>query len=422
MRLRRYSILGCVFAVFLHTGYSSRPSFAQVGAPPAPAPAAAPPAAAAPAAVPPALIPAPFNEAVSKAVTALLNTAAQSDVVQSPRELVIDPLIDGYTGAQNPATNAMGELIVGSIKKTSANMKVIAFTPEALSKQPLVLIGTFRPVNSKNDPAGSRDVHHICLALLDLKTGKIVSKGASRSLPEGVDTTPTQFFQDSPVWVSDAPTSAYVKSCQATKVGDPIEGGYADAIVAASLISQAIQAYDNKNYKDALDLYKSALRTPGGDQLRAYNGVYLSSWRLKRQSEAAEAFGKLVDYGLKGSKVAVNFLFVPNSTIFFNSNRLLAPYPMWIKAIGERGTAQNSCLEIVGHTSRTGPPAVNERLSVLRAQYVRDKIIDNAPSLANRTIATGVGSRETIVGTDTDGPHNALDRRVEFKPIQCRQS
>ena len=221
------------------------------------------------------------------------------------------------------------------------------------------------------------------------------------------------------MYTPDPAISGYIKSCQATKAGDPIDQAYADRILVASLISDAINAYEGRRYRDAIDLYKSALRTPGGDQLRVYNGIYLANWRLRRTADATAAFGTLVDYGLKSSKIGVAFLFSPNSTVFFKSKGMVAPYEMWLKVIGEHGAAANSCLEIVGHTSRTGPTAINERLSVLRAQYVRDHLISIAPSLENRTIATGVGSREVIVGTDTDGPFNALDRRVEFKTIKC---
>jgi hypothetical protein len=371
------------------------------------------------AAVPPALIPVPLKQAVEKAANALLSVMPEAKSAPQPRDLVIDPLIDGYTGAQNTATRKMGGDITRVVKQNYAGFSVVPFTSATITKQPLLLIGTFRLINAKNDPAGPKDVFHICLALLDLKSGKVVSKGVARAFPEGVDITPTSFFQDSPLYTPDPAISGYIKSCQATKAGDPIDQAYADRILVASLISDAIKAYEGRRYRDAIDLYKSALRTPGGDQLRVYNGIYLANWRLRRAADATAAFGTLVDYGLKSSKIGVAFLFTPNSTIFFKPREMVAPYEMWLKVIGEHGTAANSCLEIVGHTSRTGPTAINERLSVLRAQYVRDHLISIAPRLENRTIATGVGSREVIVGTDTDGPVNALDRRVEFKTIKC---
>lgn len=41
------------------------------------------------------------------------------------------------------------------------------------------------------------------------------------------------------------------------------------------------------------------------------------------------------------------------------------------------------------------------------------------PELRGHLIATGRGSRELIVGTDRDDTSDAVDRRVEFKVIQC---
>ena len=379
----------------------------------------APPAAAAPAAVPPALVPVPLPQAIEKAANALLSGWPKAKVADPGRNLVIDPLIDGYTGAQNASTRKMGGEITRVVKENYAGVSVIPFTSLSVTRQPLLLIGTFRPINTKNDPAGPTDAFHICLALLDLKSGTVVSKGVARAVPDGVDVTPTVFFQDSPVWIQDAATTGYVKSCQATKVGDPIDQAYADRIIVASLISDAIDAYEAKRYKDAVDLYQGALRTPGGDQLRVYNGLYLSNARLKKMPEAAASFGKLVDHGLKSSKLGVNFLFAQNSTIFFTPKGVVAPYDMWLKTIGDRASATGACLEVVGHTSKKGPPAINDRLSTLRAEYVRDRLIGFAPKLTERSVASGVGSRQTIVGTLTDGPHNAVDRRVEFKTIKC---
>ena len=42
-----------------------------------------------------------------------------------------------------------------------------------------------------------------------------------------------------------------------------------------------------------------------------------------------------------------------------------------------------------------------------------------ATQLANIEKRTGKGSREMIVGTGKDDASDALDRRVEFKTVQC---
>ncbi len=95
------------------------------------------------------------------------------------------------------------------------------------------------------------------------------------------------------------------------------------------------------------------------------------------------------------------------------------PYPVWLKTIARQASAGSKCLEVTGHTSPTGPEPLNERLSLLRAEYVKSRLEGASPSLARRMIANGVGSAQTMVGTGRDDASDALDRRVEFKVIGC---
>jgi outer membrane protein OmpA-like peptidoglycan-associated protein len=95
------------------------------------------------------------------------------------------------------------------------------------------------------------------------------------------------------------------------------------------------------------------------------------------------------------------------------------PYPIWISGIATQAGKRQSCLDIVGHTSATGPEPLNERLSLRRAEYVKNQIERGAPSLSERLITEGVGSRESMVGNGKDDASDALDRRVEFKVVDC---
>ena len=132
-----------------------------------------------------------------------------------------------------------------------------------------------------------------------------------------------------------------------------------------------------------------------------------------------EAFGKVVDYGLKGDRLAVKFLFKPGSTQFYTDRKVRAPYDSWLEKIAERTAVNKGCLEVVGHTSATGLAPINDRLSGLRADYIKDRLEDEDRSLRGRIVATGKGSREMIVGTGRDDASDALDRRVEFKTAKC---
>ena len=382
---------------------------AQTAAPVPPPPAAAPP---------PPPTPVAFNDALLKAANDLFSKA-KMDSAPDKVTLVIDPLIDGVTGAQSNATHLEEKRVVELVKSNYPRFQVARFSSESVSKSPVVLIGTFTAVNNAGVAGGARDAYRICLALADLKTKTIISKGVARALPDGIDPTPVAFFADSPVFAKDASTDAYIKSCQGTKVGDNIDQAYADRILVASLVNDGIEAYDAGRYRDALDVYQSALKTPGGDQLRVLNGIYLSNYKLRRTKVAMEAFGKVVDYGLKGDRLAVKFLFKPGSTQFYTDPNVRAPYETWLEKIAERTAANKGCLEVVGHTSATGLAALNDRLSGLRADYIKDRLEDQERSLRGRILATGRGSREMIVGTGRDDASDALDRRVEFKVAKC---
>ncbi len=387
-------------------------SLAQAAAQSAPPPTPASPPAPAAAAAPPPPTPVPFDEALLKAANDLLSKA---NLTTDKAILTVDPLIDGATGAQSVATRSMGRRIVDLVKSNYPKFQVEKFSTATIAKSPIVLIGTFTLINNAGQAGGPRDAFRICLALADLKSSKIVSKGVARAKPEGVDTSPTSYFSDSPVLAKDPATEAYIKSCQGTRPGDPIDQVYTDRILAAAFINDAIDAYDARKYREALELYQNAVRTPGGDQLRARNGIYLTNWKLNRRQAAAEAFASALDYGFSSDRLAVKFLFRPGSTQL--TDRAGAPYSMWIQQIARRGAKAGACMELVGHTSPTGPEPLNRRLSVLRAEAVKDRLESVDPALSKRMIANGVGSSENLIGSGKDDPSDALDRRVEFKVI-----
>lgn len=388
----------------------------------APGPTTAKPEPVAQAATAPAPPPTlPFEEAVLNAANALLSNAqlAAESGSAARHTLVIDPLIDGMTGAQSKATQSMGARIVALIREKYPQYDVLPFSASNVAKSPLVLIGTFTGVNKERKTAGNREAYRICLALADFKSGKLVGKGLAFAKMDNVDTTPTAFFRDSPTWTEDPATLGYIRTCQGTKAGDPINPLYVDRILAASIISEATDAYGAGKYADALNLYESALRVPNGNQFRVFTGIYLANWKMGRRDAATQAFGQVVDYGLEHQRLGVKFLFRPGSTAFLADKKVSEPYPSWLSQIAARTANKPSCLEIIGHTSPTGPEPMNERLSLLRAEYVKNRLEQFAPALAKRIISNGAGSRETLVGNGRDDATDALDRRVEFKVISC---
>jgi len=389
----RAALLG-VALLALGTLTAAAEETAPAVAPPVPAPAPAPA---------PAPVPVPFPQAVSNAANTVLTAAVTAGTAQQP--IVIDPLIDGVTGAQTRATDNIQNQITSLVEQRYPQFVVKKFSTESLGVQPYVLIGTFTPINSDGKTAGTREAYRFCLVMADLKSGKQLTD---------VDDTPLPVFADSPGWSEDAATQGYISTCQASKVGDPINKTYLDGIITAATIGQAIEAYDSGSYADALHLYNDAAQTPAGDQLRVYNGIYLTSFRL-RQRDLSQKFERLLDYGYRRGRLALKILFSPGTASFEYRSKFSSQYAAWLNQIARKEGQGTTCLEVVGHTSATGSAALNDRLAELRAQYVKNRLDAIAPQIRTRTSARGAGSSEMLVGTGRDDESDALDRRVEFK-------
>ena len=362
----------------------------------------------------PALVALPYNQAVRKAAQDLLTNA---NLAKDQRyTMIVDPLVDGNSGMQTEATVAMEQSVVQLVKENYQQVDVKPFNNETVATLPLLMIGTFTPINLQGKADGERDAYRICFALADLKTGKIISKGLARALPEGFDPTPLPFFREMPVWAKDTAVDGYVKTCQGTKAGDPINPAYIDAVLAASTISEATKAYQAKKFKDSLALYQSVLTNPAGKQARVYAGVYLDNQKLGRTKPAMQAFGQLVQMGLASDRLAVRFDFKPGATAFSQEQQ---PYSLWLSEIAKQSLRQSSCIEVAGHTRRGTSDQMDERLSLQRAEFVRQKLVAVNPALAKRLMAKGYGSQRAIVGTGKGNESDALDQRIEFKKVSC---
>ncbi len=366
-----------------------------------------------------ALIPAKsFDGALLDAANSLL-ALVELPLPGEKRLLLIDSPIDGITGVQSVATRKLESRLGELVRKKYPHFSLQPFTPAQLHKSPLILIGTLTPVNGSGRTGARRDAFRGCLALADLKSGTVVSKQMFKAKMHGVNHTPTPYFQESPAWMHEPFASGYVQTCDASKPGDRIQPAYLDGILTQALLSEAIAFYESGHYDQALERYTSAAATNAGDRLRVYNGIYLAYLKLGRSAAAAAAFSNIIDYGMAKKLLAINFLFQPGRATFAAGKSENDKYAMWVNEIARRATQSNDCLKITGHTSRSGPEPVNERLSLQRAEYIRKHLETEAADLTSRVITQGAGSQENVVGTGKDDMSDALDRRVAFQVISC---
>lgn len=362
-----------------------------------------------------------FNEAVGALTVALFARAQYEPAGAGNRTLVIDPLIDRNTGNQVAATQSMERRMTEVVRERFPSIEPRPFNAESLAGRPLVLVGSITPVAAAGvipTTTAPTQTFRIWASIADLRTGRIVSHETAWVRADGVDMTPTPFFEESPAWLADRSQAAYLKTC-AGKTGEAVDPAYLNGLVVAASVAEGVKAYEDGRYDDALALYANAAVQPAGDQLRVYNGLYLANAKLGRAAAAENAFGKVVAYGLERGKLAVKFVFRPNGTRFWPDRQVSGAYPMWLRQIAARTAEQPACLRTVGHTSPTGAADLNQRLSVARAQSIRTQLVNRAPVLSARTDATGRGSAEPLVGSGRDDATDVLDRRVEFEPRPC---
>jgi hypothetical protein len=255
-----------------------------------------------------------------------------------------------------------------------------SFSAANLQDSPLLFLGTF----SEGETTGRREAFRICLVLADLKTGKIAAKVTTRTYMDRVDRTPTPYFRDSPAWMKEATTDGYIAACQGN-TADRLESSYLAGMPGAALVSPAITTYDSGRYREALNLFADALNTAAGNHLLIYNGLYLTNLRLGRPAAANEISSKLVEYALTHKRLAIKFPFKPGTTAY-SADQISGSYWMWLKQIARHTARSNACLEITGHSSATGAETLNERLSQLRAEYVKKQLERQSPRLRGRLL------------------------------------
>ncbi len=336
---------------------------------------------------------------------------------EPPRGIIaVDPAIDGVTGQQTVASRSLDARLLQRAAEKFTQFDVVPVSSTSISRAQYLLAGTFTPLDAAS---ATRGPFRINLSLTDIKTGLIVAQSVARVRGEGVDTTPTAFYRDSPALTKDRVIEGQIRTAQAA-TGASADEVYLSRLPINALIEEASKLYEAGNYQESLRYYESAASRPEGQQMRVFNGLYLVNTQLGRSDEAEKAFAKIVALGLATNSLSVKFLYRPGSLEFLADPKISGQYTAWIRLIAREVASSKTCLTIVGHTSKTGTEQYNERLSQQRAVAMQRLIEAQARETTGKLQAVGMGYRENIVGSGTDDLRDALDRRVEFKVRSCQ--
>lgn len=358
----------------------------------------------------------PFDEAIAVATDALVAQTqtlpgflAKMEAKVNKRPVVLDPSLDAGTGQQTAATQKLDRVATERMTSKFEQIEVLPFRSTNLAKAQYLLTGTL---------TRQQQSYRIALALTDLKSGNVVAQSSAVARGDGIDMSPLPYYRDSPVLVKDKVIEGYVRT-SATPPGQKADAVYLERIATATVINEATALYNAEKYQEALGQYRSALATPAGEQMRVLNGIYLSNVKLGRTAEAEQAFGRVVALGIAYNELGVKFLFNPGSTEFWSDPKVSGAYGMWLRQIAKEGTTAKVCMDVVGHTSKTGSESANDALSLRRANVIKQRLGVESAALGERTKPVGMGFRQNIVGSGTDDAVDALDRRVEFRIVPC---
>jgi outer membrane protein OmpA-like peptidoglycan-associated protein len=324
----------------------------------------------------------------------------------------VAPVLDATSRQQTATTVRVRELIAVHLNSQHRGLELVPFTAAAAAVSDVRLDTT---LTAATLPDGRRATDRLTLDLrfVSLKDGRTLVRSEAAVADGTLDGTPVAFYRESPFTLPplQAGTTTTAGTAPLTE---------RQRTVPIARLDEAGLAYSAGSYDRALALYRSAETLPGADTMQALVGTYLASVRSGREEDARDAFARIVTLGLATRTMGVKLLFAPGKTDYIADSAISKPYPDWLREIARQAGEAPSCLQVVGHSSRTGAQDYNLALSGQRAAAVREQLEAANPALARRIDTAGVGWRENLVGIGSDDLKDAVDRRVEFKVVDCR--
>ncbi len=362
-------------------------------------------------------LPVSFNAAIPMLANNLMmqvkSKQGMLDNFNKKSNIVIDPFIDTKSHEVLKVSQKIEKIFLAETQTVFGDEFTIeSLTPKNISKAGYVIHGVIMYEQYKNQG----NYYHVKSSMVEKKKGKVIAKSDVWISDKKLDYTPVI---DSPIVISNP--QSITEDIVEIEIDADVPPSYNSELEIEALINKAEKAYDNKDYKTALDLFTQAIQQQTSDKksmIKAYIGLYRTNIALKDLKAAEQNFGKIVALNIDKNKILnVKFIFSVSQTAF--DDTLAAEYPLWLRQIGGYFQQKNLCLEIVGHSSRSGKLSYNCKLSLNRAVAVQQKLEANFSNMKINSKTDGKAWAENIVGSGTDDAQDAIDRRVGFKLASC---
>ncbi len=343
----------------------------------------------------------------------VLNKIVINPVTQQTqlKKIVIDPFINVESGYPVKINTRIKEIISAEIKKrfhVTGEME-----PDNLEISEYVLNGMIS-IEEKQ-----ANIYKINAAVFEKASGKVLASSSIRI--SRFDTTPMDIYKDSPVYLKGKGYNRHRESVKKGP-GEAVDKEYQNKLTIKSMLVKGDLLYEQREFKKSLSYYNQAAGSQAEQPMEVLNGQYTNLAKQGQWDSAEEIYGRLAKISVnETNEITSKITFNPNSTKPVESK--MAQYNIYMKQIANLISSSPECtVQIIGHCSKTGNSAYNEKLSLQRAMWIQKKMASYVPGVMNKSKTIGRGFRENIVGTGRDDVTDEIDRRVEFKFSHCGQN
>lgn len=352
--------------------------------------------------------------ALQQASGQLLDTARQDRVWRdqlTTTQVLLAPLFDAYS-KENLDLN---DDIQAQFQKQAKQYPRLKIAPLSFAglQQAHYIVHSALAVDKRS---GGKH-YQLDLWMRDAQNGRLLAHSKSLVSLQGLVYELAAESKDSPVYPETPTPSAGFDLKKELR-----QGNYRQSLNIDAMLADAAQAYRQGQHDRALETYQTLTGMPKAtDNLRTLAGRYMALLRLGRKDEARAAFAELLKSGFSNSSMLTfKILFAVNSTDFAGGDFLTSQYQMWVGELAGYLDQGKQCLQVTGHSSKSGSESYNMKLSADRAARIQQLMTSQKPTTGQRTRTEGKGFHENIIGTGSDDHRDAVDRRVEFRRVACR--